>query len=115
MRFALVTFETEESRRRVREHRDEHNARLAAWMTKQAEAGKLIAGEAFETEHTGPVTIRRDGDGTVTVTDGPLTGGSETLGGYIIVDVADRADAVELAKTWPTGEAIEVRPIWTPS
>jgi hypothetical protein len=68
VRFALVTLETEDSRRHVRQHRDEHNARLAEWMTKQAEAGKLIAGEAFETEHTGPVTIRRDGDRTVTVT-----------------------------------------------
>jgi hypothetical protein len=115
VRFVLVTLETEESRRHVREHRDEHNARLAEWMTRQAEAGKLIAGEAFETEHTGPVTIRRDGDGTVTVTESPFTDGSETLGGYVIVDVADRAEAVDLAKTWPTGETVEVRPIWTPS
>lgn len=115
MRFALVTLETEESRRHVREHRDEHNARLAEWMAKQAKEGKLIAGEAFETGHPGPVTIRRGGDGTVTVTDSPATGGSETLGGYVIIDVADRAEAVELAKTWPTGETIEVRPIWTPS
>ena len=114
MRFALVTLETEESRRHVREDRDEHNARLAAWMTRQAEAGKLIAGEAFETEHTGPVTVRRGGH-AVTVTEGPFADGSETLGGYVIVDVADRAEAVELAKTWPTGETIEVRPIWTPS
>jgi hypothetical protein len=74
-----------------------------------------IAGEAFETEHTRPVTIRRDGDGTVTVTESPFTDASETLGGYVIVDVADRAEAVELAKTWPTGETIEVRPISTPS
>jgi hypothetical protein len=115
VRFAFVTLETEESRRHVREHRDEHNARLAEWMTKQAEAGKLIAGEAFETEHTGPVTIRRDADRTVTVTEGPFTDGSETLGGYVIVDVADRAEAVELARTWPTCETIEVCPIWTPS
>jgi hypothetical protein len=115
VRFALVTLETQESRRHVREHRGEHNARLAEWMTKQAKAGKLLAGEAFETEHTGPVTIRRDGDGTVTVTEGPFTDGSETLGGYVILDVADRAEAVELAKTWATGETIEVRPIWTPS
>jgi hypothetical protein len=113
VRFALVTFDTEESRRHVREHRDEHNARLAEWMAKQAKAGKLIAGEAFETEHTGPVTIRHDGDGTVTVTESPVTDSSETLGGYVIIDVADRAEAVELAKTWPTGETIEVRPIWT--
>lgn len=49
------------------------------------------------------------------LTDSPVTDGSETLGGYVIVEVADRAEAVELAKTWPTGETIEVRPIWTPS
>lgn len=84
-------------------------------MATQAEAGRLIAGEAFETEHAAPVTIRRGSDGTVTVTESPATGSSETLGGYVIVEVADRAEAVELAKTWPAGETIEVRPIWTPS
>jgi hypothetical protein len=115
VKFAFVTLETEESRRHVRDHRDQHKARLAEWMTKQAEAGKLVAGEAFETEHAVPVTIRRGGDGTVTVTESPATGSSETLGGYVIVEVADRAEAVDLAKTWPTGETIEVRPIWTAS
>lgn len=81
MKFALIILETEESRRHIRAHRDEHRARLAEWMTRQAEAGRLIAGEAFETEQAAPVTIRRGGDGTVTVTESPATGGSETLGG----------------------------------
>ncbi|MFF4223538.1 YciI family protein [Streptomyces abikoensis] len=35
----------------------------------------------------------------------------ETLGGWFIVDVADRKEAAELAKSLPTPETIEIRPI----
>ena len=112
MKFALVVIETEESRRGVREHRDQHRARIQAWMAEQAQAGTLIGGEAFETETVGPVTVRRDAGGAATVTEGPFAGARETLGGYLLVDVANRDEAVELAKSWPTGETIEVRPIW---
>ena len=48
----------------------------------------------------------------MSVTEEPFAGESETLGGFLVVDVADREEAVELVKSWPTGETIEVRPIW---
>jgi len=109
MKFALVTFENDESRRHVQENRSDHRARLEAWMAEKARAGKLVGGEAFETEKLAPVTVRHTGG--VTVSEGPATKG-ETLGGYVLVEVADRDEAVELAKSWPTSETIEVRPIW---
>ena len=112
MRFALVTIETEQSRRSITDHRDKHRGQITAWMSEQAQAGKLVGGEAFETETAAPVTVRRDPLGAVTVTEAPFCGDSETLGGFLLIDVADRDEAVELAKTWPTGETIEVRPIW---
>lgn len=115
MKFALVVIETEESRRQILEHRGDQRARIDAWMAKQVQAGKLTGGEAFETEKIGPVTVRRRGASDVTVTEGPFAGERETLGGYILVEVADRDEAVELAKTWPTAETIEVRPIWVVS
>ncbi len=82
-------------------------------MTEQGRAGKLVSGEAFETDETRPVTVRFDSDGSATVTEEPFVEGSETLGGFVVVEVADRDEAVELAKSWPTGETIEVRPIWS--
>jgi hypothetical protein len=33
----------------------------------------------------------------------------------VLVEVADRDKAVELAKSWPTPETIDLRPIWSPS
>ena len=59
--------------------------------------------------------MRHDAAGNVTVSEGPFGGGSETLGGYILVEVASRDEAIELAKSWPTEETIEIRPIWSAS
>ena len=47
--------------------------------------------------------------GAVTATDGSLGDVHETLGGYLVVDVADPAEAVALATSWPIGETIEIR------
>lgn len=80
-------------------------------MAEQGQAGKLLAGEAFETAETKPVTVRFGEDGQAAITEEPFAPGSETLGGYVVVEVADREEAVELAKNWPTGETIEVRPL----
>jgi hypothetical protein len=115
LKFALVTIETEQSKRGIVEDRAKHRKSIEAWMSEQAQAGKLLGVEAFETEKMGPVTVRRDNTGAVTVAEGPFAGESETLGGFILVDVADRDEAVELAKSWPTGETIEVRPVWAAS
>jgi hypothetical protein len=115
LKFALVTIETERSRRNILEDRAKHRKSIEAWMAEQARAGKLVGGEAFETEKMGPVTVRHDDSGAVTVAEEPFAGESETLGGFLLVDVADREEAVELAKSWPSGETIEVRPVWTAS
>ena len=115
MKFALVIIETEDSRRHIRENRGVHRARIEAWMAEQAQAGKLVGGEAFETERIAPVTVRRTGAGEANVAEGPFAGESETLGGYLLVEVADRDEAVALARSWPTAETIEVRPIWVDS
>ncbi|MFI5314575.1 MAG: YciI family protein [Myxococcota bacterium] len=50
-------------------------------------------------------------DGRAVVTDGPFPEASEVLGGYFVVDVADRAAAVEIAKRCPYARTglVEVR------
>ena len=111
MRIALVTIETDDSRRHSREHRADDRARIEAWMSEQARRGTLVGGEAFDTEQLEPVTVRRDPGGNMTATEGPFAGERETLGGFLLVEVADRDEAVEVAASWPTGETIEVRPL----
>src|SRR5689334_8116869 len=47
------------------------------------------------------------------VTDGPLTESKEVLGGYWMIEVASRADAIEWAKKCPASEneIIEIRQV----
>ncbi|MFE1315672.1 YciI family protein [Streptomyces sp. NPDC058755] len=111
MKYALVIFETDESRRRIQADRGAYRKEYEGWIGGLAAAGKRVGGEALETERIAPSTVRTAADGTSTVTDGPAHAGEETLGGWFIVEVADRAEALELAKSLPTPETVEVRPI----
>jgi len=111
MKYALVIFETDESRRRIRSDRAAYRKEYEGWIGRLATAGKLVGGEALDTAHIAPATVRTAADGVLTVTDGPAHAGDETLGGWFIVEVADRAEALELAKSLPTPETVEVRPI----
>ncbi|MFC8721116.1 YciI family protein [Kitasatospora sp. NPDC057198] len=111
MKFALVIFETDESRRRIQADRAAYRKEYEGWIGSLAAAGKLVGGDALETERTAPATVRTAADGTTTVTDGPAHTGEETLGGWFVVEAADRAEALELARSLPTPETVEVRPI----
>ncbi|MEV8314764.1 YciI family protein [Streptomyces sp. NPDC059900] len=111
MKYALVIFETDESRRRIQADRDAYRAEYQNWIGKLAAAGKLVGGDALDTEHASPATVRKTADGVASVTDGPAHAGEETLGGWFVLEVADRAEAVELAKSLPTPETIEIRPL----
>lgn len=74
-----------------------------------AKAGaKIVGGEALQTSATAAV-VRNDGEDPV-VTDGPFLESKEALGGYYVIEAADRHQAIELAKLCPT-EAVEVRPV----
>lgn len=111
MKYALVIFETDESRRRIQADRVAYRKEYEGWIGTLAAAGKLVGGDALETEQVLPATVRTAADGTTTVTDGPAHTGEETLGGWFVVDVADREEAVELARSLPTPETVEIRPI----
>jgi hypothetical protein len=71
----------------------------------------LAGGNALDSVTTAR-TVRKDGAGGFSVTDGPFVETKEALGGYYLVEAADMDEAVELAKQVPvvTG-GLEVRPI----
>ncbi|MBW8800890.1 MAG: hypothetical protein JF597_47265 [Streptomyces sp.] len=52
MKYALVIFETEESRRRIQADRAAYRKEYEGWIGGLAAAGKLVGGDALETEHT---------------------------------------------------------------
>jgi hypothetical protein len=84
---------------------DGHNA----FGTKNDAAVK--GGEALQSVSTA-TTVRPDGAGGFTVTDGPFVESKEALGGYYLVEAADLDEAIELAKQVPVlNGGLEVRPI----
>lgn len=69
------------------------------------QAGVLVAGEALVgPEHA--VTLNQS-DGVVS--DGPFAESKEIMGGFYLIDVADRDTAVEWAQKMPGAGHVEVR------
>jgi hypothetical protein len=80
-----------------------------AFGEKNAKA--IQGGNALQPTSTA-TTVRPDGAGGFTVTDGPFTETKEALGGYYLVEAADLDEAIALAKQVPAKfGGLEVRPI----
>jgi hypothetical protein len=99
---------------------DESNAALMAGFTELAattyhyieelvEAGVFVAAEGLDDVRQS-VVVDFSGE-TPVVTDGPYGETKELFGGYFLLDVASKQEAVEWAKRVPsvTGSKIEVR------
>jgi hypothetical protein len=92
------------------------SAEAVAAMTKYNEtltkAGVLLALDGLHPSSTG-VRVSFPG-GKATVTDGPFAEAKEVIGGYWLIDVRSKDEAVEWAKRCPAGEreVIEVRQIF---
>ena len=76
----------------------------------QRRAGSLLGGAALQPSSTA-TTIRRDGNGGFSVTDGPFAESKETLGGYYLIEAADLDEALEIGKEVPAGVGVEVWPV----
>lgn len=74
-------------------------------------SGHYVTSNALRSVHT--ATSLRLRDGKLTVTDGPFAETKEHLGGFIVIEAADLAEALALAAKIPMVEigTIEVRPV----
>jgi hypothetical protein len=71
----------------------------------------LRGGNALQ-ETTTATSIRRDGSGEITITDGAFAETKEALGGYYLVEAADLDGAIAIARDIPTiAGGVEVRPV----
>ncbi len=71
----------------------------------------IKGGDALQPTTTA-TTLRTDGSGQVTVTDGPFLETKEALGGYYVLEADDLDQAIEIAKQVPAFlGCVEVRPI----
>jgi len=89
--------------------------RIGDWYGGLARAGTIVDGQKLAGGKQATTTVRlgriqRSGDAPI-VTDGPFVEAKEAVGSYAIVDVKDKAAAIEIAKTWPAGGLVEVRPV----
>jgi hypothetical protein len=82
-----------------------------AWREALVKRNKMLGGEKLTDD--GGRHLRAP-DGKVSVTDGPFSEAAEILGGFFMIEAADYAEAVEIARTCPhLGEDkwIEVRQV----
>ena len=86
-------------------------AKMMEYNKALQKAGVLLALDGLFPPSTG--TRVSYADGKVTVTDGPFAETKEVIGGYWIVQVRSREEAIEWAKRAPMSnkEVIEVRQI----
>ncbi|GAA6525941.1 YciI family protein [Intrasporangium sp. DVR] len=70
--------------------------RMGAFMGEVQESGVLLAAEGVHQSSEGAL-IRKDAKG-LSVTDGPFSEAREVIGGFALVNVADKAEAVELGR-----------------
>lgn len=74
-------------------------AEMGALLGEMAEAGVMVAGEGLRPSKDGPGAILRFTDGKETETiDGPFPEAKEVIGGFVIVDVASREEALTWAR-----------------
>ena len=87
--------------------KSEQYARVYRWFEENA--AKLGDGNQLQGPHTA-TTVRFEGGKEPIVRDGPYIEGNEVIGGYVEANVADLDEALRLAKSWPGGGAVEIRP-----
>jgi hypothetical protein len=76
-------------------------------------AGKLLAADALDAPRT--VTCIRKRGGALSITDGPFVETKEHLGGFMLLEVRDREEAIRILTTddrfLDLGTTFELRPI----
>lgn len=86
-------------------------AETLAYVEKLRAMGVLLAAEPLQTVRA--ATTVRVRQGQVSFTDGPFAETKETLGGFFIIEVRNRDEALKIAAEWPSARigSIEVRPL----
>jgi hypothetical protein len=92
-----------------KEERELAYKRVEKWFDDATKAGKIVSAEELRGPETATTVTFKNGKPIVT--DGPFIEAKEVIGGFAVVDVKDLDEALALAKTWPAGSAVEVRPI----
>jgi hypothetical protein len=112
MRFLMMMYPSEKAEQGVMPTAD-GVAEMMKYNEQLAKAGVLLALDGLHPSSKG-ARITWDKAGKPAVTDGPFTETKEVLGGYWIIQVKSREEAIEWAKRVPSSDArkIELRQIF---
>jgi hypothetical protein len=111
MKYMMLIAGSEEAWERMSEEESgQLMEKIGAWWGQQAAAGRIVEGHQLQPVATA-TTVRPNGNGGATVTDGPFIDAKEVVGGYGILDVADLDEAIALASEWPGPDVLEIRPV----
>ncbi len=88
-------------------------AEMGKFNEEMVKAGVLLSGEGLKPSSQG-VRIRFPAGGKPQVSDGPFTEAKEIIGGFWLIQVKSKEEAVEWMKRCPSagGEMIELRPVF---
>jgi hypothetical protein len=108
-KYMLIMRGTDETYAAMFARIDEMMSATREFIEGAAKAGVLLAAEGLDDPSTG-VVVEFTGEAPL-VTDGPYGETKELFGGYFLLDVASKEEAVEWAKRVPAvpGSKIEVR------
>ena len=108
-KYMLIMRGTDESNAAMMASIEEGIARTRSFIEEMMKAGVLLAAEGLDDPGKG-VVVDFSGE-TPVVTDGPYGETKELFGGYFLLDVASKQEAVEWAKRVPAapGSKIEIR------
>ncbi|MGW1344107.1 YciI family protein [Kribbella sp. NPDC002412] len=108
-KYMLIMRGTDESNAALMAGFEELAASTYRYIEELVKAGVFVAAEGLDDAREG-VVVDFSGEAPV-VTDGPYGETKELFGGYFLLDVASKQEAVEWAKRVPsvTGAKIEVR------
>ena len=114
MRFMIIVKATPESEADQMPSAETMDA-MGRFNDELIKAGVMLTGEGLRSTRYGSM-IQYKG-GAFTVTDGPFAESKEAIAGFWIVDVKDKAEALEWVKRIPfeEGETIELRKVFEAS
>ena len=113
MRYLMI-HKIDESRPEAWNPSQEFQGAMGALMSEYAESGVLLAAEGVTQSKDGAIVRKKEGAG-VTVTDGPFTEAREVIGGFALVKVEGKEEALELASKFASlfdEVSVEVRRVF---
>jgi hypothetical protein len=109
MKYLMMFVDTEETAQRSQDESAQLSDKVMSWWGEHAASGQILGGEQLQGAETA-TTVRHEG-GRVTIVDGPFVESKEHIAGYGLIDVPDLDAALDLAKSWPWGGVVEIRPV----